>query len=174
MILCDENINMVEYFAVDAPAIVQHSFNKINLWYHFLPVVIVDPIKIGVSQFGIIPMTVGVCQLSVEPINVGVCQLCENVVSAEVPILVEVIIVVSNVGDIISLKGWVSNIILGKQYLLPVVTVDKFVDIIVVVVIIVVVTVVVRAVGVSVVMIDVVVTVGDVEVAIKLHCLHFT
>ena len=64
--------------------------------------------------------------------------------------------------------------ILGKQYLLPVVTVDKFVDIIVVVVIIEVVTVVVRVVGVLVVVIDVVVTVVDVDVAMKLHCLHFT
>ena len=147
---------------------------QIKIQYYTLPVVTVEPIKVGVSQLGSVPIKMGVCQLCVEPINVGVCQLCENVVSAEGPILVEVIIVVSNVGDIISLKGWVSNIILGKQYLLPVVTVDKFVDIIVVVVIIVVVTVVVRAVGVSVVMIDVVVTVGDVEVAIKLHCLHFT
>ena len=75
---------MVEYFAVDAP------------------VVIVDPNKIGVSQLGFISIAVGICQLSVEPINVGDCQLLENVVAAEVPILIAVIIEVSYVGDITS------------------------------------------------------------------------
>ena len=40
--LCDENINMVEYFAVDAP------------------VIIADPNKIDVSQLGFIDITVSV------------------------------------------------------------------------------------------------------------------
>ena len=75
---------------------------QIKIQYYTLPVVTVEPIKVGVSQLGSVPIKMGVCQLSVEPINVGVCQLCENVVSTEVPIFVEVIIVVSYVGDITS------------------------------------------------------------------------
>ena len=75
---------------------------QIKMQYYPLPIINVEPIKVGVSQLGNVPIKMGVCQFCVEPINVGVCQLCENVVSAEVPILVEVIIVVSNVGDIIS------------------------------------------------------------------------